>query len=363
LGFVVRSFLLGRAGLLAVVFLARAWVPDRSPNDDRDFVAFPAHPLWDSFCRWDSGWYDRVARRGYFLKDGQSDVGFFPAFPYLSRWLGRVFGGHFAAGLVISNAALLLGLLCLYELATRHLGVNGARRAVWLVLAYPATIFCSAYYTEGLFFLATAACFVFYERGRFLQAGLFGGLAALTRLTGVFLFPALLAGVAWRGGFRLRTVTPRALWLLLIPAAFSVVPLVLARQVGGPWAFLTGASHWGRSITEPLATLARAAFGLGSAGLIDGLDLLAAVGLLAVTVVALRWLDPAYGLFALLSVALPLCSGRVHSMDRYSMSVLPVFLVLARVTRRAAVARAVFAASVGLMLVQTALFVSWRWAG
>ena len=41
--------------------------------------AFPSHPLWDSFCRWDSGWYDRVARRGYFLQEGQSDVAFFPA--------------------------------------------------------------------------------------------------------------------------------------------------------------------------------------------------------------------------------------------------------------------------------------------
>lgn len=362
-GFVIAAFLLGRGGLLAIVLAARAWVPERVPNDNRDFVAFPTHPLWDSFCRWDSGWYDRVARRGYFLQEGQSDVAFFPAFPYLSRWLSYGLGSHFAAGLVISNVSLLVGLCFLHELAEGYVGAEGARRAVWLVLVYPATIFYSAYYTEGLFLFATAASFVFYERGRLLPASLFGSLAALTRLTGIFLFPALLVGALCHHGWRVRRVPPCALWLLLIPGAFGVFALVMAHDVGDPWAFLRAWPHWGRSVTEPVATILLAVKSLGSADFIDVLDLGAALGLLAVVLVALRKLDLAYAVFALLSVAPPLCSGSLRSVERYSASVLPVFLVLALVTRRRGVARVVFAMSALLMVVQTALFVSWRWAG
>jgi hypothetical protein len=362
-GFVVTAFVLGRVVLLEVVALARAWVPDRAPNDNRDFVAFPSHPLWDSFCRWDSGWYDRVARRGYLFQEGQSDVAFFPAFPYLSRWLGHGLGGHFAAGLVVSNLSLLGGLFFLYALAEPYVGAKGATRAVWMVLLYPATIFYSAYYTEGLFLFATAASLLFYERRRLLPAALFGSLAALTRLTGIFLFPALLVGVLSRHGGRARSVTARAAPLLLIPAGFSVFPLAMARQVGHPWAFLEDWPHWHRSLTEPLVTIARAARDLGSASFMDMLDLAAAFGLLAVVVVAARRLDVAHALFALLSVTVPLCSGWLRSTERYSASVVPVFVVLAHVTRTPRVAWAVFAISIALMVVQTALFVSWRWAG
>jgi Gpi18-like mannosyltransferase len=150
LGFVGAAFLLGRGALLLVVALVRARVVERPQNEDKDFVAFPAHPLWDSFCRWDSGWYDRIARLGYVAPASpgrQADVAFFPAFPYLSRWLGPLFGGHWAAGLVLANLALLGGLWFVYALAERHGGAATARRAVWLVLAYPATVFDSAYYS------------------------------------------------------------------------------------------------------------------------------------------------------------------------------------------------------------------------
>jgi hypothetical protein len=361
--FVGLAFLAGRGALLVVVALSRAWIPERSPNAEKDFVAFPDHPLWDSFFRWDSGWYDRIARLGYFRGAGQSDVAFFPAFPYLSRWLGPLFGGHFAAGLVIGNAGLLAGLYLLHEMAVRHVGEDGARRAVWLVLVYPATVFYSAYYTEGLFLLAVTGSFYFYERDRLLPAGLFGGLAAMTRGAGVLLFPALLVGVLARGGWRLRGLSPRALWLGLILVGLAVVLLTLEAEVGDPLAFMKVQASWGRASSSPVGTILREMARFDPGDLLDWLDLSATLGLVVVAAVAWKKLDPAHAVFALLCVVLPLCSGRTRSMERYAASVPAVFLVLALATRRPAVARAVFVGLAGLMVVQTGMFVRWYWAG
>jgi len=363
LRFVVASFVMSRAALLAVVLFARAWIPERAPNANEDFVAFPEHPIWDSLCRWDSGWYDRVARLGYFRTEGQSDVAFFPAFPYLSRWLGPVFGGHWAAGLVISNLSLLAGLCFLHALAERRVGADGARRAVWMVLVYPATLFYSAYYSEGLFLLAACGAFYFYEEGRYLPAGLFGCLAAITRGAGFLLFPALLVGAASRGGWRLRALSPRVAWLGLVALGLGVVMVMLAAEVGDPLAFVRVQESWGRASSFSVSTLLREAARLDPRELMDWLDVAASAGLFVVGVASYRRLDVGHAVFALACVVLPLCSGQVRSMERYAASVPAMFLVLAMATRRPVVERVVFLALGGLMVAQTALFVRWYWAG
>jgi len=363
LRFVAASFALSRGVLLVVAVLARAWIVERAPNANKDFVAFPGHPLWDSFCRWDSGWYDRVARLGYFRGEGQSDVAFFPAFPYLSRWLGPLLGGHWAAGLAIGNLSLVGGLYFLYALAELRCGKEVARRAVWIVLVFPATVFYSAYYSEGVFLLAACGSFYFYEKGRFLPAGLFGCLAAMTRGAGVLLVPAMLLDALRREGWRARALSPRLAWLGLIVVGLGVVMVTLAVQVGDPLAFVTVQASWGRTSSMPWATLVREALRFDTGELMDWLDLSATAGLFVVAVVAYLRLDLAQAVFALACVVLPLCSGQVRSMERYAASVPAVFLVLAMATGRRWALWLALAALGGLMVAQTSLFVSWYWAG
>ncbi len=359
---------MSRAALSVVVLMTRAWIGERPLNAEKDFVAFPAHPFWDSFCRWDSGWYDRIARLGYVAAEGQSDVAFFPAFPYLSRWLGPLLGGHFAAGLVIANLSLLGGLCFLYAMAEdprataeAHAGASDSRRAVWMVLVYPATVFFSAYYSEGLFFLGVAGSFYFYEKRRLLPAGAFGGLAAMTRGAGVLLFPALLLGALRRDGWRVRSA--RLLWLGLILLGLGVVMVDLAAEVGDPLAFVRVEAAWGRAPSLPLVTLVRGVRAFDPRELMDWLDLAATAGLLVVAVVAYRTLDLAHAVFALACVILPLCSGRMRGMERYAATVPALFLVLSMATSRPRFEKVAFLALGGLMAAQTALFVSWYWAG
>jgi hypothetical protein len=363
-------FVACRAALFAVVYTSRYVIPERSPNWNKDYVAFPGSKLWDSFARWDSGWYNRIARDGYYLEGSQSDVAFFPAYPYLSRWLGAVFGSHWAAGLVLSNVALLFGLFFLYGTARRYLDRQGAERAVLFALVFPSSIFFSCFYTEGLFFFAVAGAFYFYERDRLLPAALFGALAVLTRSTGVLLFPAFTLGALHRERYRLRPLGLRPLFLLLIPAALLVFMLMLKEQVGDPFAFVKAQAGWGRGSASPITAIYEEAKRIlpmnerpNAESLFLVIDMGATLGLFAVAAFALTRLDAAHAVFALLSVVVPLASGRVLSMERFAACVVPMYLVVAMVTARPSRERAVTAAFALSLALHAVFFANWYWAG
>jgi hypothetical protein len=368
--FVVTSFLLWRGALFAVDLLAVHAIPERHPNPNKDYWAFPQSKFWDSFARWDSGWYNRIALRGYYFEGRQSNVAFFPAYPYLSRWLGKVVGGHWVAGLILSNLALLGALFFVHGISRRYLDEDGARRAVVYVLVFPSSIFLSAFYAEGLFLFAAAGAFYFYERDRLLLAGIFGCLAALTRFAGVLLFPALLLGALHRTGWSWRPLTPRLLFLLLIPAGLGIFMLILAVQVGDPMAWAKAQAGWGRETAFPLLTIFRDArsldwsFAAMNSDLVGRvLDLVATLGLFAAVAASLRRLDLAHATFAFLSVAMPLFSGRTLSMLRFASGVVPIYLLLAMAGRRPAWDRLITAAMALILALETVLFARWYWAG
>ncbi len=369
--FILLSFLLWRGALFALNFAVATAIPERIPNPERDYAAFPEQPFWDSFVRWDSGWYARIAQRGYFLEGAQSDVAFFPAYPYLARWLGSVAGGPYAAGLAISNLALLGALFFIHRIARRYLDEDGARRAVLYALVFPPSWFSSTFYAEGLFLFTVAGALYFYEEDRLLAAGLCGAAAALTRSTGIVLFPALLLGALHRRGWRLSSLAPRLPSLLLIPLGLSALALIQLDQVGDPWAWLAGQAAWGRESAFPLLALFREARSLNpafpkdpySVSVFLALDLAAALGLFAVAAASLRRLDSAHTWLTLGTVLAALSSGRVLSALRFSACVVPVYLVLASATRRPWLDRFLtYAFSLGLAL-EAVLFGRWYWAG
>ena len=363
---VVVPFLITRFALLGLVYLSTTAIPLAVGRAE----LLPGHPFWSALAEWDSGWYDRVARAGYFVEGAQSDVAFFPLYPYLARWLGLLLGHHVVAGILLSQLALLAALFAMAELAGGRGDEDGARRAVWLVLVHPATVFFSAFYPESLFLACTAGAFVCLERGRMLGAGLLGAAAAFARPAGMFLLPALALQALHRNQWRLDPrLAFRGLWLLLIPAALAGFMLILRAQVGDPLAFLRAQGGWDREAAFPLTTLICDLGRLDLSRLAPGispwaypLDIVASVGLLFVGVAAWR-AGPGHALFALLVVLSALASGRSLSMARFSATVPALYLVLARGTVRPAVERPVLVAFASLAALYTVLFARGYWAG
>ena len=291
------------------------------------------------------------------------------------------------AGVLISLAAALGAFLLLYRLAVPRLGEEGARRAVLYLAIFPFAVFLGAVYSESLFLLATLASFVLAERGRFLTSGIAAGLAWLTRPIGIALLPAL-ALIAWRAPRRARAL----LELAAAPAVFALYPLYLWWRLDDPFAFLNAEDTWGRHLSPagPLGGLwdgLRAAWA-GVRQLASGSDTtrywsavqdtdpdrVAAINLAQLaflllfaflTVVAWRRLGAPYGLFAAISLAIPLSvpSERwpLLSIQRFGLAVFPLFMALAIVGSSPRVHTAVLVVSAVLLGVVSAQWALWQW--
>lgn len=336
--------------------------------------------LTDIWARWDSEFFLRIAEHGY----DKASAAFHPLYPALVAGLGRVFFGHYLlAGLVVSLLAAFGSFLLLHGLAAERLGVEGARRTVLYLAVFPMTLFLQAVYSESLFLFLVLAAFALAERDRFAAAGVVAGLAILTRASGLALLPALVV-LAWRHRDRLRSLAGVA---LALPVA-AVYPLVLWQQVDDPWAFTDAQDRWHRhfSAAGPLGGIwdglvagwrGLEQFVVGDGTHVSGVgpmhaaaeNVQAAVFLvlfLVLTVVAWRRFGAPYGLFAAVSLAIPLSYPSTRwpllSLPRFGLVIFPLFLALAALTAdRPRAHNAVVACSalfLGVAVVQWAL---WQW--
>jgi 4-amino-4-deoxy-L-arabinose transferase-like glycosyltransferase len=384
-------FLWTRAAIwAAALFAFFVFVPNRHPRAARWDDPSLTHDLGaftNVWARWDSVWFLRIAEHGYDAATGAASA-FYPLYPATVAVLGRVLFGHYVlAGILISLAAGLGAFLLLYRLAEERLGAEGARRTVLYLAIFPFALFLQAVYSESLFLLLTLAAFALAERRRFLAAGAVTGLALLTRPTGLALLPGL-ALLAWRERDRVRALAS----LAIAPLLFAAYPLYLWQAEGDAWAFLHAQRIWSRHLS-PAGPLGGIWDGLraGWAGVeqlasgshtrvywtpVQNTDPIRAATInlenlaflvLFVVLAVLVWrrFGAPYGLFAAVSLAIPLSvpSERwpLLSMPRFGLTIFPFFLALASLGGRPRAHTAILAVSsllLGVAVVQWAL---WQW--
>jgi hypothetical protein len=384
-------FLWTRAAIwAAALFSLFVFVPNRHPRagvwDDRS-LTHDLGAVTDVWARWDSVWFLRIAEHGYDSASGAA-AAFYPLYPGAVSVVGWALFGHYVlAGILVSLAAAFGAFLLLYRVAEGRLGADGARRAVLYLALFPFAFFLQAVYSESLYLLLTLAAFVLAERGRFLAAGAVTGLALLTRPTAAALLPAL-ALLAWQERDRVRALAS----LALAPVIFAAYPLYLWRAEGDAWAFLHAQRLWSRHLS-PAGPLGGIWDGLraGWAGveqLASGshthrywapvqdadpirvatlnLEMLAFLVLfVALALIAWRRFGAPYGLFAVLSLAIPLSvpSERwpLLSLPRFGLTIFPLFLALASLGGRPRVHTAIVAVSSLLLGVSVAQWALWQW--
>lgn len=341
-------------------------------------------------ARWDTVWYLAIAHDGY--RD-PARTAFFPLYPLLVRAVAGVVRSPVLAGVAVSLVALLVALYFVHRLAELELGPRAAGIAVALVALFPMSFFLSAVYAESLFLALAVGAFYAARRERWAWAGVLGALAAATRSTGVGLVVPLAtlalcdAGRGWPPPLRR---PPRgALWLALVPLGLGAYVGYLALRTGSPLAPFHVQDVWFRHFAGPfggvwdgavaawdgvrqLASGARAPVYFGAAGgdpfqvagqnlMLFGFLVLAA----AATVGTLRRLPAAYGVWALVSLAVPLSypvgPQPLMSLPRFLAVLFPLHLwAAAWLARRPRAVRPVLGVCVLLLVMFTVEFATWR---
>jgi len=309
-------------------------------------------PFWDSFARFDTGYYEGIAWNGYTpVAEGRSNIAYFPVYPLLMRAVGSLFGRHHAiyyiAGIGISWVCFVLAMVALYYLARLDLPPRRAERAVLLTAIFPFAIFYGVAYSESTFLLFVVLAFFFFRTQRWLLGGLCGAVATATRVPGILIVPAL-AWIAWRNlepGRHGRVSA--AAGLLLSASGFTAYCFYVYWLTGHPFEWAATLERWGNGYhpgsapwTAPAALL-RQLFthpyrylATEPMAVID--TLYGVTGIAFVLAVPMVWrrLGAAYALFMLLNLWLPLSSGVFEGVGRYCSVLFPCFIWLATIRSR-----------------------------
>ena len=300
----------------------------------------PLTALGQAWDRWDARHYVYLATHGYAeVGDARNLIAFFPLYPALISAVSALGLPARTSALLISNIAGVVAAILLYEVAR----VDGHEKAAWRAAAF-FTVFPTAYfllvgYTEALFCALTFGSVLAARRRGWLWAGLLGGLAAASRLTGLALLPLLVIEL-----FAARRVL-RSLWQLIVPPllvvlGFGTYLLTNLLVLGDPLAFVAvQRDHWAHSLAAPWRGLAGAVNGITwrvpwEKLTVGGAEI--AGGIAAYLATALSWLRlrPADAAYATVVTVMVTFLPFWLSIPRYLLGMYPLFLLAGRITRR-----------------------------
>ena len=317
--------------------------------------------LWQ---QWDSNWYVSIAEAGYVSWGSQA---FFPLYPLLIRLLALVIPSvHFAA-LLVANVAAVFGLLVFYLLTKRELGPTVAWWSLMALLLFPSAYFFGAPYTESLFLLFSVGSFYLARQGRWRLAGIVGGLAALTRLAGLILLPALLIEY-WlqrREGVR---SAQQVLWLALIPGAFGVYLLLNFLSAGSPWHFLVLEQRiWNHRWSWPglglVSLIQQPLAGTLSDIIADRILYLVVAVITAVASLATFFrLRLSYAVFTGFTLLIIYSTTVLSSSPRYVLGAFPIFMIIGQLLATTRLRYVWLFISAALLIVMLGRYTAGLWA-
>ena len=207
--------------------------------------------LWN---RWDTEHYVDIAEYGYDSPETHEFAeAFFPLFPMAIRALSLIGFNPVFAGMLISAIASVVALAYIYRLAEEELYPGAGRRAALYLAVFPTAVFLTAAYSEALFLAGAIAAFYYARRSDWRAVGLPAAVAMGTRIAGVFLLFGLAIQFIMQRDFDRRKVMTAvgAGAIALLPLLAYMGFLWIAND--DPFYFFTAQREgWSRELTSPI---------------------------------------------------------------------------------------------------------------
>jgi hypothetical protein len=340
----------------------------------------------DPWHRWDAPHYTDIAVFGYMADDpgnlsapGYSQVFpgdldlyivFFPLFPWLIAAVNAVVREPIVSAFLVATVASLFVAPLLYRLVSVDLGHRIGLWTAGFLLVFPTAYFLHIGYTESLFLSLAFGSMWLARTNRWWLAGLLAALAALTRINGLILAPALVveAFLQWRADRERRL---QLAWLAIagVGIGFGVYLVVNLAVYGDPFAFsVIQREHWFKNVTWPWVGLEGTVAWLTDpnpdfAFMNGGMELVFIwLGFVA-TVATTLWLRPTWAVWMAGNWILAVSTGFVLSVPRYSLPMFGIMVFAAMVAERWRVAGWILAASsAAAMAYFTWRFGAGKWA-
>lgn len=342
-----------------------------------DFINYPRNNWINIWDRWDSGVYKTIAQSSYNFINIELDFwAFLSHFPPLysltiaitSRLLGV---SLLNAGILVSLTSIITASVILYKLA--YLEFKSERIALLSVVflnLYPISYFTISVYSESLFLLMTIYSFYCLKKEDYFLAGLAAAGAILTRFVGIVFVPIYVLYFLYnckKSGFNLKTLYP-----FLLSLTGLIIYLVINKYYfGNYFYFLTEKFSFNTSkyliipfketYFDLFAVFKNSNFWDQTFMTSRGWNAIFSLFALAVTLLGLKKINWIYTAYSLTSILIFSSLSWGISNARYTLSVFPIFIILAFIKNRALLL-AILVVSTFMLLYFTKIYTSGAWA-
>lgn len=225
----------------------------------------------NEYLKWDANNYQRIAIGGYsyHIENGDfTTLAFFPLYPWLVRIVNLIFRNEVLSGIIMSGLLYSGACTYLYKLFSIDYNKSTAIRALVYLSVFPHALFFGVMMNESMLLFTMAATFYYIRTHNWKLVGIFGALAALSRMVGILM--AIPAAIEWLEHYEIlgklrekkikeiwRLFYSKGLWIFLMLAGLGIYLFCNYKTTGEWFKFLeyqkkywsNGSCYFGNGIT------------------------------------------------------------------------------------------------------------------
>ncbi|HEX6976932.1 MAG TPA: glycosyltransferase family 39 protein [Patescibacteria group bacterium] len=335
-------------------------------------VGYQTHKpiLLDStWNRWDTPHYLYITQHWYGTSGDEANfIVFPPLYPAIVTFANLLIKNVFTSALLVSNFFFILGSLVFYLLVKKDYDEQTALKSLVLLNIFPTSYFFSIGYTESLFFFLLVSCFFFSQNKNWYESSLSGALTFLTRTMGLITLPTLFVSLLLEKINLKKKILLSV--LITIPFIISISTYLAVNWLlfGKIFAFKEVLeTHWYKHLDFPWVSIKNSLGFLKIPLTHDSLMLGLFEGGLAILCFALipfiiKKLKVRDWVYYILSILFITSTSFLLSTPRYLLSIPPLFIFLALISKRKIVFIPLVLIFSCLLLYFSVLFVKGQWA-